>query len=265
MACLEPGSAADPQRLNAREIFEVVVTTGRDELARPLLGIALSALAGGVTIGLSVLAVALAEVMGGGGPGAKLLAAALYPFGYIAVVIGRAQFFTENTLFPVITYLADRRRGRRLLAFWGVVLGGNLVGALLFALLAMRSAALSASTRDAIAAAGAMAAHRPGGEVFWSAVVGGWLMALVAWTVSASQWTSGQILVTWLFTFLIGLGDFAHCIASSAKILAAVLVGQVGVTPYLGWLGLAVAGNIAGGVVIVSLLNFGQVRAGEPS
>ena len=32
----------------------------------------------------------------------------LYPIGFIAVIIGRAQLFTENTLYPVALILSER-------------------------------------------------------------------------------------------------------------------------------------------------------------
>ncbi len=62
--------------------------------------------------------------------------------------------------------------------------------------------------------------------IFAKGIIGGWLIALVAWMVTAAHWTIGQIAVTWLLP--------------------------------------ATLGNITGGVAIVSLLNCGQVRSGEP-
>jgi formate-nitrite transporter family protein len=68
-------------------------------------------------------------------------------------------------------------------------------------------------------------------------------------------------MVIWALTFVIGLGHFAHCIAGSGEILTAVLAHQVPWSGYFRWLALAVAGNISGGVVIVTLLEYGQVIA----
>ena len=96
--------------------------------------------------------------------------------------------------------------------------------------------------------------------IFWGGVIGGWLIALVAWVVTASQWTIGQLVTVWLLTFLVGIGHFAHCIATSGEILSAVVTGAANTGAYLEWLGLATSGNILGGVFIVSLLNYGQVK-----
>jgi formate/nitrite transporter FocA (FNT family) len=66
----------------------------------------------------------------------------------------------------------------------------------------------------------------------------------------------------WLLAFVVGIGKLAHCIATSGEILSAVVAGSTAGTSYAHWLLWATLGNIAGGVVIVSLLNYGQV-AGE--
>lgn len=81
--------------------------------------------------------------------------------------------------------------------------------------------------------------------------------------MTASHWTIGQIAVVWLLTFLVGVGHFAHCIAGSAEIMSAVISGVVPFSRYLQWLALATAGNIFGGVTLVTLLNFGQVKLEE--
>ncbi len=100
-------------------------------------------------------------------------------------------------------------------------------------------------------------------HLFWSGVIGGWLIALVAWMVTASHWTVGQLIVTYLLTYVVGLGHFAHCIATSGEILSAVVGGAIPPGAYFHWLLPATLGNIVGGVIIVSLLNYGQVAAGE--
>jgi formate/nitrite transporter FocA (FNT family) len=66
--------------------------------------------------------------------------------------------------------------------------------------------------------------------------------------------------VIWVLTFIVGLGHFAHCIATSGEILAAVLSHGVTVGGYFRWLLLATSGNIVGGVVLVTLLEYGQVK-----
>jgi formate/nitrite transporter FocA (FNT family) len=81
--------------------------------------------------------------------------------------------------------------------------------------------------------------------------------------VSASHWTIGQVAVTWLLCYIVGAGNFAHCIATSGEIITASMRGAVTYGAYFQWLLFATLGNIVGGVTIVSVLNWGQVHAGE--
>jgi formate/nitrite transporter FocA (FNT family) len=78
--------------------------------------------------------------------------------------------------------------------------------------------------------------------------------------VTASHWTIGQLAMIWLLTFVVGVGHFSHCIATSGEILSAVVAGVLTAGTYLHWLLFATLGNILGGVVMVSVLNYGQVR-----
>ena len=181
------------------------------------------------------------------------------------MVIGRAQLFTENTLFPVVLVLDERKHFLNTLRLWAAVFVSNVGGAVFFGWLVMKTGALSPNFADALADLGLQAANGHFTFIFAKGIIGGWLIALVAWMVSASHWTIGQIAVTWMLTFIVGAGHFSHCIASSAEIIAAIMSGHLHFSSYFQWLLPATLGNIVGGVSIVSLLNFGQVRGGKTS
>jgi formate/nitrite transporter FocA (FNT family) len=66
------------------------------------------------------------------------------------------------------------------------------------------------------------------------------------------------VLLIWLLAFVVGLGHFAHCVASSGEVLSAVLHHQLPALSYFRWLWPAVLGNIVGGVGLVTLLEYGQ-------
>ena len=109
-----------------------------------------------------------------------------------------------------------------------------------------------------VEAAGVTTSH-----VFWSGVIGGWIIALVAWLVSGSHSITGSVMLIWLLTFVVGLGGFAHCIATSGEILSAILDHQLAMSRYFAWIAPATLGNICGGVLLVTLLEYGQVKGGE--
>jgi formate-nitrite transporter family protein len=256
--------AVETRRLTAPEIFDAAVASAREELRRSSRTLAFSGLAGGLTMGLTGLSVAAVRAILGGGAWEELASYLVYPMGFIAVIIGRSQLFTENTLYPVVLLLDERKQfskhARHTLRLWATVFAANVVGALCFAALAVKTGALSAEISSQLIRLGSESVTGTPTHIFWSAVIGGWLIALVAWMVTASQWTIGQLAMIWLLTFIVGIGKLSHCIATSGEILAAVLAGSTTLTSYLHWLLLATSGNIAGGVVMVSVLNYGQVR-----
>ena len=262
-----PGAASQTQtdldRPTADEIFEQVSRNARHELDRSALGLFISGVAGGITMGLTALSTSVVIAQLGPGAAAKFVADLLYPIGFIAVILGRAQLFTENTLYPVALMLAERRHGWKTLRLWSIVFPSNVLGAFLFALLAVRTGALRPEVIAAMTHLGMEAVGVAGVHVFWSGVIGGWIIALVAWLVSGSHSITGSVMLIGLLTFVVGLGNFAHCIATSGEILAAILDHQLTFARYFGWLAPATLGNICGGVLIVTLLEYGQVKGGE--
>ena len=252
----------DLARPSAEQIYRQVARNAKEELKRSTTSLAISGFTGGTFMGLSALGVGTVLATLGEGPGAVLLSRLLYPLGFIVVILGRSQLFTENTLYPVALVLAEKKQLWNTLRLWAVVLPSNLLGALAFAALISRTQGLSPEIVQAIAKLGITATHPGFQTVFWSGVMGGWIIATAAWLVSGSHSISGSILLIWLLTFVVGAGNFAHCIASSGEILTAVLTRQLALSQYFRWLGPAVAGNICGGVLMVTLLEYGQAIYG---
>jgi formate-nitrite transporter family protein len=250
----------DLDRPTATEIYEQVSRNARRELERPVTALAISGLVGGLAMGLTGLSVSVAHAVLGDAPWADFVALLFYPVGFLAVILGRAQLFTENTLYPVALILAERRHLWKTARLWAVVYTSNVAGAFLFALLAARTKALQPQTLTALVQIGEAAAQPSVRHIFWSAVVGGWMIAMVAWLVSGSHSITGSFAVIWLLAFIVGLGHFAHCIATSGEILSAVMGRGLTAGAFFRWLLPATLGNIAGGVILVTLLEYGQVK-----
>lgn len=251
---------AETSRLSAAEIYDRVELGGKQELDRPLHNLFISAVSAGLAMGISGFGVAvLLHVLGGDGAG-EAVAFLAYPLGFLIVIIGRQQLFTENTLFPVTLVLDQRRLVGATARLWGVVLTGNVLGTLLFAVLATQTPALSPAVTQELSSLGVQAASHGFATVFWTGVIGGWLIALVGWLVTASTDTVGQVLIIFVITYIVGVGHFAHSVAGSGEALAAVLSGDLPLQSYLTWFAGAVLGNTAGGVLIVALFAYGQVH-----
>jgi formate/nitrite transporter FocA (FNT family) len=246
------------ERPTAEDIYEQVALNAKTELKRSTLSLAISGYAGGIFMGLSGLGMALVLGFFGVSPLTHFVASMFYPTGFIVVIVGRAQLFTENTLYPVALVLAEKRELLNTLRLWSTVLPANVLGALTFAALAARTPALPPETKHALIDLGLRAAHTSPGTIFWSGVTAGWIIATAAWLVSGSHSITGSVMILGLLTFVVGLGNFAHCIATSGEILSSVLGGQLAIGSYLHWLWIAVAGNVCGGVFMVTLLEYGQ-------
>lgn len=92
------------------------------------------------------------------------------------------------------------------------------------------------------------------------AVLGGWLVALIAWLVAASRDTISQIFFIWVLAFLIPVGGLMHSVAGSTEVLISVFSQQATWPEYFGeFLVPTTLGNTIGGVFLVTLLNYGQV------
>jgi formate/nitrite transporter FocA (FNT family) len=256
------------ERPSAQDIYEQVANNARQELGRSSVSLVISGLAGGIFMGLSAIgnAIAITVLTGAGAiptPTAFFVAKMFYPLGFIAVILGRSQLFTENTLYPVALVLAERDHFWNTMRLWAAVLPANVLGALAFSALASLTGALSPTAVQSLSQLGLEAISHSAATIFWSGVMGGWIIATVAWLVSGSHSITGSVMIIWMLAFVVGLGNFAHCIAGSGEVFATILTGHASWLAFPRWFLPAVAGNICGGVGMVTLLEYGQVIIGK--
>jgi formate/nitrite transporter FocA (FNT family) len=255
------------ERPSAQDIYEQVANNARQELGRSSVSLAISGFACGIFMGLSALGNAIAIALltpAGGAPtnAALFIGKMFYPLGFIVVILGRSQLFTENTLYPVALVLAEKDHFLKTMRLWAVVLSFNVLGALAFATLATRTHALAGPSLQALAQLGLDAAHHPASAIFWSGVMGGWIIATVAWLVSGSHSITGSVMIIWMLAFVVGLGNFAHSIAAAGEVFSPILIGMAPWSTFPHWFLPAVLGNVCGGVGMVTLLEYGQVVVG---
>ncbi len=122
--------------IGAHVVYETIRREGEEELNRPAAALAWSALAAGLSMGFSFIAEGLLMARLPDQPWRPLVSRAGYCIGFLIVILGRQQLFTENTLTVVLPLLVrkDLATLLRMLRLWAVVLGANLVGTFLFAL-----------------------------------------------------------------------------------------------------------------------------------
>src|ERR1700735_4742466 len=170
------------ERPSAQDIYEQVANNARQELGRSSVSLAISGLAGGIFMGLSALgnAIAIALLTPAGTEPSNttlFIAKMFYPLGFIVVILGRSQLFTENTLYPVALVLAEKKHFWKTLRLWATVLPANVLGALAFAALAALTTSMNPGITQAPAGLGLEAIRNPPATIFWTGVMGGWIIA----------------------------------------------------------------------------------------
>jgi formate/nitrite transporter FocA (FNT family) len=253
--------ASEHSSPHALVIHEIIREEGETALARKPLALMWSALAAGLSMGFSFLTQAVLEHKASPGhEGVSLIGAAGYCVGFLIVVLGRQQLFTESTLTVVLPVLTrrDLRTAAAALRLWVIVLGANLVGTWIFAgLLALPTsfAQQLAPTLDKLGAAPLDAGFA---VTTLKAVLAGWLIALMVWLLPNAR--SAAVLIVAVLTYVVAVCELAHVIAGSVEAAYTVLRGHATPPDYLlRFLAPTLLGNVVGGIALVGLLNHASI------
>ena len=255
------GEATKP----AETILRQEIAIGEEQLERKALGLLLSAVSAGLDVGFgplmvaSVLAASPLDTLG-----SRLIGAMVYAIGFIIVIVGRSELFTEHTTLAVLPLLSGRTTVSRVARLWSLVYVGNIVGAAGFAAVgAPLGVSLGLFMPEDVARMSHHLTDFSAVVIFGSAVAAGWMMGLVSWLVTASRDTMAQILIILLVAGSIYFLHLHHSIAGSVEVLMGVFVAGVPFAEYLRFLGLATVGNAVGGIVFVGLVKYAHISASE--
>lgn len=248
-------------RLSALEIHENIRGPAVEELERPASSLLFSSLAAGMLIGFSFLASAFVSHYAPE-PYKHPLASLAYPIGFMFVIMGRSELFTENTLEPVIPLLhkRDAETFNKLLRMWGLLIVGNLIGALVFGWILGATNIIDTPLHPSMQEVARQSTEGGFGMVFYKAIFGGWLIALLAWLLASTIETTAQIFMIWVATAPISAFHFRHSIAGSVEAFYRAVTGAAGWGEMLGsFIVPSLLGNAVGGVLLVALFNYAQV------
>lgn len=266
---LKPGeqqTAEEHASVPVSVVHEAVRRQGEEELSRSLQALAWSGLAAGLSMAMSLVTEGLLQAYLPDVPWRHLIVKMGYAVGYLLVVGGRQQLFTENTLTPIIPLLASRDMAtfRRVMKLWAVVLLANLAGAHMVAWVLSNTPAFEPPVQHAFATVAREAVSVSFGAAIIRGIFSGWLIASMVWILAAVD--DGKIAVILILTYMVGLGSFTHIVAGSVDALFLVWNGTLAWLDYaLGYAVPTLIGNVIGGVSLVSALNHAQVVAGTPA
>lgn len=258
----EVEAVAERKAGSAKVVHEVIRLQGDEELERTIPSLIFSGLAAGVGISVSVLAEAFLKQRLPDAPWSELVVALGYTVGFVIVVMGNLQLFTENTvtaILPVATH-PTLRNLRRLGKLWSTVLLANLCGTLLVAgLMASKTIVSNDQLAAAVAVSAKIMKHGPI-DTLLLGMPAGFLVASIAWILPNAR--GSEFWVVTLITYVIALGGFSHVVAGSTEAWLLWLTGHMTLwSAIVGSVLPALIGNIIGGTGLFAVLAHGQVRS----
>ena len=246
-------------RLNSPTIYEIVSTEGEIELARSLPSLGWSGLAAGLCITFSLFCEGyirhhleeenfLLENIG-------------YTFGFVIVIVGRLQLFTENTVTVVLPLLEKRtlRNFLRTFNLWTVVLLTNFIGTFIIALLVTKFELVHDDMLSTFTDISMHAVDKPFFVIFRTAIPAGFLIACLVWMMPSAR-GGAEFWIIMMMTYIIAIGDFAHIVAGSVESFLLILQGLISMEQMFAYLVAACAGNVVGGTFLFALLAYNQVK-----
>jgi formate/nitrite transporter FocA (FNT family) len=242
-------------------IYEAIREEGQDELERSSWATAWSALAAGLSMTLGLVAMGAFAAHLPDAPWRPLVVDLGYPLGYLIVILGRQQLFTENTLTPLLPVLSKPSWAglAGIARIWGIVLAGNIAGALIGAYFLVRAQPMPVEATAPMANLGVMLMQHDPLTRFVQAIFAGWLIALMVWLLPLAE--GAGPFVIFLVTYVVGIAEFAHIIAGSIEVFYATFVGKLGWDVYPAFFVPTLLGNIVGGVAFVTLIGFAQIAS----
>jgi formate/nitrite transporter FocA (FNT family) len=251
--------AKERSSVTVHVVHEAVRREGEEELQRSTSALAWSGLAAGLSMGFSLILEGLLRSKLPEAPWRPILSKFGYSAGFVLVILGRQQLFTENTLTPILPlfHRMDLPTLRNVARLWAVVLFANMCGALVIAWTLGHTDVFSPDQRTAFASIGAESISAGFWMVVLKGIFAGWLMAMLVWVLPFAE--SARFFVIVGITWLIGLGGFAHVVGGAVDVF---FLAGTGLAPWsqalAGYVVPAFIGNVAG-VALVAVINHAQV------
>ncbi|MFC6823798.1 formate/nitrite transporter family protein [Halopelagius fulvigenes] len=246
-------------RFSVDEIYQRITATADEDIERSTRLLFFSGLAAGLSVGAAFLARAALTTAYPQNP--MGIGNVLYPVGFIIIVLGGYQLFTENTLTPVTLVLTRLASLPQLLRLWAIVLAANVAGAGVIAFLFANTAVLDPAIAETASAIGEHAMDVSWSALFYKGAFAGGLVATMVWLAHAARDTLSRFLIVYIIMILIPVAGLFHCIVGACEVLYLVFEGRVAfVAAFTDFFVPVVLGNTLGGIVFVALVNYSMTE-----
>ena len=245
-------------------VYEAVRQEGLHELERSNSALAWSGIAAGLAMGFSLLTEGVLRSHLPDTPWRPLITKFGYSIGFLMVVLGRQQLFTENTLTVILPLL--RKPHARMFAnvarLWAIVLVCNLVGTFAMSWLMGNSDVVSPEVRKAMQELALTSIAPSFGSLLLRGIFAGFLIAIMVWLLPFAE--TARVWVIIIVTYVVGIAEFSHVIVGSVEASYLVGIRQISLLDYLSFMVPVLLGNIIGGSSIVATIAHAQyIRGGE--
>lgn len=245
-------------RFSWEEIHQRLIASADEEISEKPRELFFS----GLTAGFAIVLTLIGHAVGGAQfPDNTFLAALLYPIGFLYIILGRYQLFTENTLPPVKLVLTRLASIPLLLRLWGIVLFANILGAVLGTFVLAHTNVLSPEAREAATDFVKHALEISWWDIFFRALFAGWLVAGVIWIGMAARDTITRLVIVYFVFFTIAACRLFHVVTAAAEVFFvsfyyhSLAELKILLTEY--WLPVLL-GNTAGGVLVFTFVAYAQ-------
>jgi formate-nitrite transporter family protein len=248
-------------KLRAPVVYSIIRQEGEEELSRPAVSLFWSGIAAGIVMSTSVLAEGLLHHFTPPTRSQELFVHFGYCVGFIIVVLGRMQLFTENTITAVLPVVAkfSRQKLYQLARIWALVFVANMVGIALAMGLWVHGGIVGHEAIEGMAAVSRSIIGQDFLTTLGYGVPAGFLVAVLVWMMPSAR--NSQFAVITLITYMIALGGFSHVVAGSGKAFLLWYLGEASLGFVVGGFMIpALIGNLIGGTGLFTMLAYAQVR-----
>lgn len=261
LSVMEQKALHDHAPLPPQLMFKIIRQEGEEELARSFRALAFSALAAGIFVSFSFLFRAVFHLHMGDSPFEPLISPLGYTVGFLIVILGRMQLFTENPITTIVPLLSEWSLQRlfKVIRLWSTVFLFNIIGTATAAIFFASDYTLSPEFELAMHEVASNVMTLQPIENLLRGIPAGILIAAIVWTAPQTKYCRFGIIL--FFIYCIALGDFAHVVVGSCEMAFEVINGDADLFEYFfKFLIPTGLGNVIGGTMIFTLLIYNQVK-----